>query len=203
MTQTNKTARAAALRAVGIEGSMSRAPSLGADDPRHRIAADRELGFLQRFHPDDFELDGAGRVIAKGGTFVRSTDTPADYIGQANRFLSVDAAETKVTFVDLIGPMSLRVVIRTSVDITLTDDDDLVLVDSSGGIRTITLPAAAGRTGKTFDIKRLGTPSRVDITADGTDKIDGLATQSLTTALQSYTIVGNIVDGVGGGWNII
>lgn len=65
MAQTNKRTRANRLRGVGIEDSMSRSISLGADDPRHRIAADSELNFTQRFDPNVFMLDGAGRVTLR------------------------------------------------------------------------------------------------------------------------------------------
>lgn len=44
---------------------MSRSPALGADDPRHRSGADRELDWVQRFNQDQFDLDDDDKITLR------------------------------------------------------------------------------------------------------------------------------------------
>jgi len=83
---------------------------------------------------------------------------------------------------------------------TLTDDDFLILCNSTGGAFTLTLPAASGRTGQIYVFKK--TDAGVNaITIDGNaaEKIDGAATNAEMDA--QYDTLTIICDG--SNWHII
>lgn len=65
MTQYSKSERQGQLIKAGIEGSQRRSESMKNGDPRNRRAADRELGFSERYDPDLFELNANGQVTLK------------------------------------------------------------------------------------------------------------------------------------------
>lgn len=74
-----------------------------------------------------------------------------------------------------------------------------VLVDASGGARTITLPAAVLHTHRIYNIKKIdASANAVTIDANAAETIDGAATQTLAVQWNSYTIQSN-----GTGWFII
>lgn len=63
-------------------------------------------------------------------------------------------------------------VTSVSANYTATEEDGLILVDSSGGSRTITLPSAANNDGKTLTIKKTTNDFNVvTVQRDGTDTI--------------------------------
>lgn len=81
----------------------------------------------------------------------------------------------------------------TAASITLTPDDaGLLLVDASGGARTITLPAAAAANGRPILFRLARTDSSanaVTIQRAGADTIEGGASVTLTGQWASVTIV--------------
>lgn len=79
-----------------------------------------------------------------------------------------------------------------SADYTLTVTDTAISVDASGAARTITLPDAAGNTGRLFRVKKIDSSvNAVIIDGDGADTIDGAATYSLTAQYQAVDLISN------------
>lgn len=76
---------------------------------------------------------------------------------------------------------------------TLTENDDIVLVTTSGGSVTITLPPAALVPGVEFRIKKMSAANTVTIDGNGSETIDGSATFAFTTQYQSVTVTSVIV----------
>ena len=74
----------------------------------------------------------------------------------------------------------------------------LLLVDSTAGSVTITLPAAQDSKGYTVQVKKLIAANTVTLDAYSAELIDGAATLAWTTQYQSYFIV---CDGTG--WVIL
>jgi hypothetical protein len=83
-------------------------------------------------------------------------------------------------------------IISTSNNLTLTDAHYTVLVDASGGNRTITLPSAIGIDGRIYVVKKTdGSTNAVAIQAQSGQTIDGassisLSAQYATVMLQAY-----------------
>lgn len=72
---------------------------------------------------------------------------------------------------------------------TLTDNDDIILVDCTLGAITITLPAASGEQGRIFTItKKDTTQNIVTIARTGTDLISGETSQSIVNPNNSLDI---------------
>lgn len=76
-----------------------------------------------------------------------------------------------------------------SANYTATVDDFTLLVDASGGSKTITLPAASGNTGKIYVIKKTDSSGNtVTIDGDGSETIDGATTKVISTQYVSFMI---------------
>lgn len=76
-----------------------------------------------------------------------------------------------------------------SANYTATADDFTLLVDASGGNKTITLPAASGNTGKIYVIKKTDSSGNtVTIDGDGSETIDGATTKVISTQYVSFMI---------------
>lgn len=86
-------------------------------------------------------------------------------------------------------------------NITLTSTHSVVMVDASGGARTITLPTAVGISGRIYRIKMISASSQTNTVTVGTTSsqtIDGAATQVLYL---QYTDMPVISDG--SNWSIL
>lgn len=82
---------------------------------------------------------------------------------------------------------------------TLTSAHYTVLVDATGGNRTITLPAAAGATGRVYNVKKIDVSvNTVTLDGNGAEPIDADPTLVLTVQWQSVTIQSN-----GTGWSLL
>ena len=68
---------------------------------------------------------------------------------------------------------------------TATDDDDFIRCT---GTWTLTLPAAADRTGKVFRIKNIGAGT-ITVDGDGAETIDDAANVSMAAQYDSITVV--------------
>jgi hypothetical protein len=97
------------------------------------------------------------------------------------------------------SPSALAVTSKTA-NYTATGTDDVILVDSSGGDFTITLPAAASNSGKVFYIKKTNTGCADKVTIDGnaSETIDGATTTTVNTEGETLVIVCD-----GSNWKII
>lgn len=71
---------------------------------------------------------------------------------------------------------------------TLTDTDDVLLVDTTGGGVTVTLPEAKLYRGRRFTIKKMVAANTLTIDGAGAETIDGSATLAVTTQYTSYTL---------------
>lgn len=91
-----------------------------------------------------------------------------------------------------VSPSALNVASKTA-NYTLTASDDLILANSSGGAFTLTLPTAAGITGKVYHIKKtdstFATANAITIDGNGSETIDGDLTTTLNTQYESISIV--------------
>ena len=92
---------------------------------------------------------------------------------------------------DIPGSSPAALVIATkSAGYTLTDGDDVILVDASGGSVTITLHAAATARKKAYYIKKMDSSANsVVIDGNAAETIDGAATKSTTTQYVSFTLI--------------
>ncbi len=81
---------------------------------------------------------------------------------------------------DVFGSFGTSAVVTVSTNTTLDESHFMVIVDTSGGTRTITLPSASGIKGRRYVILRNGT-NPVTITPDGSEEISGIASRSVST----------------------
>lgn len=68
---------------------------------------------------------------------------------------------------------------------TLTEADDVVLCNSTGGSFAVTLPLASSVPNQNYRIKKTVAANTVTITPSGSDTIDGAATLAVTTQWQT------------------
>ncbi len=74
-------------------------------------------------------------------------------------------------------------------DYTLTDADYTCLVDATGGNRTITLPAAAGASGRIYVMKKIdASANKAILDGDGAETVDGAATMELLLQHESVMV---------------
>ena len=96
------------------------------------------------------------------------------------------------------GSMSLPIESISATD-TLDDTNHTVLVNASGGSRTVNLPAASGSTGKIFIIKKTDSSSNnVVIDPNASETIDGSSTFTFNAQYRAVTIQCD-----GSNWHII
>lgn len=79
--------------------------------------------------------------------------------------------------------------ISTSSALTLDHVHTLVVVDTTGGSVTLTLPTALSAEGHRLDIKKIASAHTLTVDASGAETIDGAATLSWTTLHQSYGVI--------------
>lgn len=75
---------------------------------------------------------------------------------------------------------------RVTANVTLTDEDRVVVADGTAGPFTITLPAARPFTGRQFTFKKADSANTV--TVDAPDLLDGLTSYAMTTQYEAFTI---------------
>lgn len=73
-------------------------------------------------------------------------------------------------------------IVPQSADYTMVDIDQVIVVDATGGNKTITLLTAAGREGRRIGVKKTDSSANsVTIDAEGSQKLDGFSTVALTS----------------------
>jgi hypothetical protein len=78
-------------------------------------------------------------------------------------------------------------VVSTSIDLTLTNTNDVVLASAASGLRTITLPIPSS--GKTLTVKKTDSAvNPVKILPAGSETIDGVASYNLSAQYESISI---------------
>ena len=80
-----------------------------------------------------------------------------------------------------------------SADTMLTAADFLVMMDTSGGSRTVTLPLAAQHPNQRYEIKKTSASNTLTVQRSGSDTIDGATTKAWTTLNQTYGFQSAIV----------
>jgi len=91
----------------------------------------------------------------------------------------------------------------TAVDINPLSTQGVILVDATGGNRTMTLPAVAGLSGRMYTIKKIdNSNNEVIVDGNGAETIDGDVTAVLTIPFSSVTVVADET-GSGSDWRII
>jgi hypothetical protein len=143
------------------------------------------------------------------GTLNRITATPSgvdiasNYVGQTS--ITTVGTVTSGTWNATIIPIAyggtgaatagsaankLLAVTSVSTSVTLNNNDGVVLVDATGGIRTITLPLAS--TNYKYVIKKIdSTANTVVINCAGGNTIEGASSRTLSTQYQFETLVSN------------
>lgn len=72
---------------------------------------------------------------------------------------------------------------------TASQGDQIILVDCSGGARTVTLPAASAVANKTFRVKKVDSSGNTLTVQASAGNIDGAASKVWSTALQGFGFV--------------
>jgi hypothetical protein len=140
--------------------------------------------------------------VQLGGTLIQNTTvTLANFnmnfatTGTGN--VGVNAATPNSKF-QVNGSFATRIATK-SANYTADATDHIIIVDASGGNRTITLPSAVGLDGRQYIIKKKDSSANsAIIAAAGSETIDGDATVSLTMQWSVRTIVSD-----GANWMII
>ena len=92
----------------------------------------------------------------------------------------------------LVTAGKLEEITEVNANTTLDETYFTVLVDASGGARTITLPAAALHTHRIYNIVKIDVSANaVTIDGAGAETINSAATQTLPVQWNSYTIQSN------------
>lgn len=169
----------------------------------------------------DISGNGRNATLKNGVTF--STDVPAATPGDTQADVEVDlitsvdnpsiGAHGINTFGDADGKTVLAgaTVVNnapatpvTSIDntdspYTATATDHTILGDATGGAITVNLPTAVGIDGRTYTIKKVdASGNAVTVDGDGSETIDGAATNALSTQWDSVTVQSD-----GANWVII
>ena len=155
-------------------------------------------------------ITNAYSLYANGKTKVNDTvssTTPSfsvDCNGSSGKVLTLLNTGTSVLTVDKNGTLAssgghVFHVNAQSIAYTLTSSDYYVPVTAGASTIAVTLPAATG-SGQAYIIKKVDSGAgAVTVTPNGTDKIDGASTFSLS-AQWKYV---SIIDGASGNWHII
>lgn len=106
--------------------------------------------------------------------------------GVAGQVQATDGA----TILDWVpGPLGSNVVTKTA-NYAATALDYVILCDASGGVFTITLPAAATALKRVYNIKKIDLSGNVvTLDPDGTETIDGDLTVPLSAPYESLMLV--------------
>ena len=102
-----------------------------------------------------------------------------DYVGLQNQRLQLLASQ--------LARLQRLNVRSVSAATTLTENDDVLKVDTTGGSVTVTLPDAALNRGKVFFVKKMVAANNVVL--DRTDTIDGAASNTFATQYQTLMVV--------------
>lgn len=98
------------------------------------------------------------------------------------------AGTTDAAFLTVAGGISTATT-TVSANTTLNDTHSSILCNASGAVRTMTLPAASGLTGRAYTIKKTDSSANACIIdANASETIDGSLTISLTGQYDSVTI---------------
>lgn len=92
---------------------------------------------------------------------------------------------------DLVARVQRKAIRTISAAYTATGGDDVILVNTTGGSVTVTLPPAGTHYGHTYYVKKLVAANTVTIDGNASETIDGATTVALTTQWGTVTLVSN------------
>lgn len=169
------------------------------------IQLDSEFTYQQYAPPPVSNVTNIAGVAPGGAVTTINGDSGGGAVGPVIAFsggatgLSVTASGSSLTLTGTAAPTALNEVI-TAIDYLLSDANDIVLVDTSGGDVTITLHDPSTAKQKYYDMKITVAGNDMILDGDGSD-IDGNPTVSSGTydpghtLLISFTIVPNNATG--------
>ena len=99
---------------------------------------------------------------------------------------------------DFLVSTELRQLVTKTANYTADADDQTILLDGTSSTVAITLPTAAGITGKRYTLKCINLDNACSIATDGGETIDGAASYSFTTVQDCIEIVSDDTN-----WQII
>jgi hypothetical protein len=150
---------------------------------------------------------GSNHMLVRGGSLILATGTPATpnavttthltlTAGNSDLFVGGKAEIDGETFMD--GNTSISVATTTSASYTAAAAT-VILANANSAAITVNLPAASGKTGRIYTIKKTDASANT-VTVDGNaaETIDGATTKVLTT---QYEVVRIVCDGTN--WHII
>lgn len=114
--------------------------------------------------------------------------------------LNLEFAQYDDVAVAALGGSSALTIATKTANYTLTDADDVILMDCTSGNKTVTLHAVASAKQKPYYIKKIDSSGN-SMTIDGnaSETIDGATTKVTTVQYTSYTIIPNNA----GEWSIV
>lgn len=149
---------------------------------------------------------GTGKSsYAKGDLLVASATTTLNRqaVGANGTVLTADS--TQATGVRWVNPATAELNVVT-IDFTdtpysVTDTDDVILVNANGGVIAVELPDGSTAQQKVYYIKKIdATANAVNINADAGQTIDGNPTESLAA---QYDVRGIVPDNSTGNWSVV
>jgi hypothetical protein len=122
------------------------------------------------------------------------------YVGLLYQFWN-DTDSGAISWTNLDGGSFKTATITKAVNYTVALTDQIILVDSTSGVLTVTLPSAVGITGQQFSVKDWkgqSATNNITIATTSSQTIDGVTTKILNVAYVSYALVSD-----GANWAII
>ncbi|HEY3999843.1 MAG TPA: phage tail protein [Candidatus Xenobia bacterium] len=142
-------------------------------------------------------VSGAGTITLTGDVTGSGTGTIPTTIN--NTVSAGTFPKVTVNSKGLVTAGSQLSVTTQTTSYTLVATDDVVLGNATSAAITLTLPSAAGITGKTYSMKKIDpTGNAVTIATTGSQTIDGSTTQVLAAQYQEMMVVSN-----GTSWYIV
>lgn len=119
----------------------------------------------------------------------KAVDTPA--AGDDQQFAQYDNGSGTIRWVPVTAALLTWPIVTKTADYTATVADAIVLIDTTGGAVTITLPAVATMTGRMLVMKKISTPDANTVTLDGNgaEQIDGALTYVFNVPYMSISLV--------------
>ncbi|KKN35532.1 hypothetical protein LCGC14_0782660 [marine sediment metagenome] len=116
--------------------------------------------------------------------------SPAVTAGNQGDFIDLITDEIAIPIVDADS-----IITSVTLDYTALLIDDVILVDASAGAVIITLPAAADRNGKRYDIKKIdATANTVTIDGNAVETIDDGLIAVLTTQYEAVALISDATE---------